>query len=115
MMRRYGVALPPPLHGGVVAMAQGASQWPDAAALCDDGLVTGHVRNVRQVRTFVNNVDNVPAKFDNERMAIQRTGEVLLALKRRAGMSLDAFAAAAGYKGRSSVQKFFSSAFDKPL
>lgn len=107
--------LPPTLNGGVVAVAQGASQWADAAALCDDGLVAGHVRYVRQGRTSVNDVDNVRAKFDTARMTIQKTGEALLALKKRAGMSLDAIAVAAGYKGRSSVQNFFSPAYEKPL
>lgn len=114
-MLRDGVALPPTLHGRVIAMAQGTSQRTDTATLCDDGLMASHERNVRYDRTSVNNVDNVRSKFDTERMAIQKTGEALLALKRRAGMSLEAIAAAAGYKGRSSVQNFFSPAFEKPL
>lgn len=115
MLIRNGVPLPPSLHGGVVAMAQGASQGAYASALSDDGLMDGHVRYVRPQRTNVNNADNVRANFYTSGMSGQNTGEALLAMKKRTGMSLDAIAQAAGYKGRSSVQNFFTSNYDKPL
>ena len=115
MMLRNGIPLPPTLHGGVVAMAKGTSEWSDAATLSDDGLMAGHVRYVRQDRTSVNDVDNVRAKIDIVRMTRQKTGESLMALKKRSGMSLEAIALGAGYKGRSSVQNFFSAAYEKPL
>lgn len=52
---------------------------------------------------------------DNVRMTDKTTGELLLDLKRRAGLSLDAIAKRAGYSGRSSVQQFFSASYDRPL
>ena len=43
------------------------------------------------------------------------TGEKLMALRARAGMSLDEVASRAGYRGRSGVQRYFSPEFDKRL
>lgn len=99
----------------MVAVAECASERPDTATLCNDGLMIGHVRNVRHDRTSVNNVDNVRAKIDNVWMTRQTTGQALIALKNRAGLSLEAIAARAGYRGRSSVQNFFSASYDKSL
>lgn len=115
MMLGNSVPLPPPLHRGVVAMAQGTREGADAAALSDDALGCGHVRNVRHSHTYVNDVDKVRRKSDTGRMSDQKTGEILQELKRRAGMSLDAIARAAGYAGRSSVQVFFSPSYEKLL
>lgn len=95
-------------------MAQGAGERADAASVADELLIAGHVRYVREQRTQVNNVDSVRVSADNGGMA-ETTGEALIRLKERAKVSLDAIAAAAGYKGRSGVQTFFSPAYDKQL
>ena len=107
--------LPPALNSGMVLMPKGAGQWTNTAARSDDLLVVGHVRNVRPSRTYVNDVDYVRASVDIGRMMDKSTGEALTALKARAGLSLDAIAKAAGYRGRSSVQSFFSTSYNKPL
>lgn len=96
-------------------MAERSSQRADASARVDELLVAGHVRDVRLSRTDVKHVDNVRASADIGRMAEQQTGEALLALKKRSGMSLSAIAKASGYSGRSSVQVFFSATYDKVL
>jgi SOS-response transcriptional repressor LexA len=109
------VSLPPPLNGGVIAMAQRTRQRADAAAVTDEGLGIVHVRTVRLERTDVNSVDCVRSPVDNEGMAAKTTGEKLLALKARSKMPLDAIATAAGYRGRSGVQSYFSPSYDISL
>lgn len=42
-------------------------------------------------------------------------GEKLIALKEKAGISLDTIATGADYKGRSGIQRYFSREFDGPL
>lgn len=92
-------------------MAELARQGADAAALCDDVCIC-HGHNVRKMRTLVN-VENVRTPCDDATMAT--IGEKLIALKDRAGISLDEIAAGADYKGRSGVQRYFSREFDGPL
>ncbi len=115
MIVRNAVTLPPALHGGVIAMAQRASEWADAPACADDLSGCSHVRNVRTERTPVNNVDCVRLYGDIRAMADETTGQQLAELKARSGLSLDAIAVSAGYKGRSGVQSFFNPAYDLPL
>ncbi len=115
MIVRNAVSFPPALHGGVIAMAQRASEWADASACADDLSGCNHVRNVRMERTPVNNVDCVRSYGDIGAMPTGTTGQQLVDLKTRSGLSLDAIAIAAGYKGRSGVQSFFNAAYELPL
>jgi SOS-response transcriptional repressor LexA len=75
-----------------------------------------HVRNVRYDRTSVKGVDYVPGVCDNAYMANGKTtGEMLLALKERADLSLENIAERAGYRGKSSVQEYFKPEYEGPL
>lgn len=98
----------------MVLMLQRSGERADATTLGDDVTVS-HVRCVRSQRTSVNDVDNVRPSVDTGRMAEPTTGESLIALKKRSGLSLTAIAKGGGYRGRSSVQSFFSPTYDKPL
>lgn len=71
---------------------------------------------VRDVRTSVKAVATVPQFCDHAYMANKTTGEILLALKLRAGdPSLDDIAHAGGWKGKSGVQTYFNAAYEGPL
>lgn len=75
-----------------------------------------HTAHVREVRTVVKGVDYVPAICEDTYMATNQTaGATLLALKTRADLTLDEIAAAAGYKGKSSVQEYFKAEYEGPL
>lgn len=96
----------------MTAMIQRAGQSPNAAAIINPFLIVGHTHLVRTERTKVN-LENVPRFRDNWAMTTpQATGTKLLALKQRSGLSLRAIAAAAGYKGASSIQRYFSADYD---
>jgi hypothetical protein len=99
----------------MVAMAQRTSQRPDAATLSDDVTMADHVRLIRTQTSYVKDVENGRRFFDNKEMLDYKTGPALIALKNRSGLTLEAIARRAGYRGRSSVQSFFSEAYDKPL
>lgn len=65
---------------------------------------------------FVKGVVNVRAIRDTVAMDKPRTtGEILLEIKERSGLTLDQIAAGADYKGRSSVQLYFSPSYDALL
>lgn len=89
-------------------MAQLASHRANAAPVTDDVDCAIHAPCVRSLRTYVN-VENArpPRQF-----AVMENGptigEQLRALQERAGLSYDTIARLAGYKGRSSVQRFFA-------
>jgi len=96
----------------MTTMIQGAGQSPNAATFINPFLIVGHTHVVRSERTTVN-LENVSRFWDNRVMTIHpHTGSKLLALKQRSGLSLRAIAAAAGYKGASSIQRYFSADYD---
>lgn len=96
----------------MTTMIQGAGQSPNAATFINPFLIVGHTHVVRSERTTVN-LENVSRFWDNGVMTIYpHTGSKLLALKQRSGLSLRAIAAAAGYKGASSIQRYFSADYD---
>lgn len=92
----------------MISMAQLARYRADTPALKND-LCIGHIPSVRSLRTPVN-VENVRSMLHFPfMMGTQETiGEQLRRLQERAGLSYEAIAKAAGYSGRSSVQRFFS-------
>ena len=97
-------------------VSKAARQSANAAQICDDLPMLNHDPVVRDVRTSVKAVATVPSFCDHAYMADKTTGEILLALKLRAGdPSLDDIARAGGWSGKSSVQAFFNAAYDKPL
>lgn len=77
----------------------------------------GHVLSVRDVRTSVKAVETVPPICEQAYMANGKTtGEMLLALKARAGdIPLEEIAKAGGWKGKSGVQAYFNAAYEGPL
>lgn len=88
-------------------MAQLARYGADASTRFDDVSVS-HDGFVRHLRTLVN-VENAQEIRQTEVMDGNNTiGEQLRRLQERAGLSYDAIARKAGYRGRSSVQRFFS-------
>lgn len=106
MARRDQPPVRPPLHSGVIPMTEFVSHLANTAEAGDD-VEDSHIGEVRFKRTFVN-VESVRRERDDACMANDTIGERLIALKERARLSLDEIAAAAGYAGRSSVQKLFS-------
>lgn len=108
----YGnlVAVAPPLHGGVILMAERQRELAHPEPFDDLGMGF-HSPFVRPSRTYVN-VESVPASGDDADMGSKSIGERLLALKTRTGWSLDEIAERAGYKGRSSVQALFRVDYD---
>jgi transcriptional regulator with XRE-family HTH domain len=113
MLLRNLVPLVPTLHGGVILMLQGTRDGPDAAELRDDFSVGFHnPQLVRKTRTDVN-AENVPRPGVQHVMAAQETiGTQLQRLKARAGMTLDDIATESGYRGRSSIQRYFDPGYD---
>lgn len=99
----------------MIPVPERAGQRADTAARGDELLMAGHVRSVRAFRTSVNNVETVRAGWYTSDMPNTTTGDALIALKTRTGLSLEAIAKLAGYKGRSSVQGYFTPEYDKPL
>lgn len=111
MLLRNAIALNPPLNGGVVGMAQLTSDGADTTP-CFNSLCISHDASVRTARTQVN-VENVRSCHDVAFMDEKETiGRRLLAFKSISGLSLDEIATRAGYKGRSGVQRYFSTDFD---
>lgn len=94
-------------------MAKQSGHWPDPASRFDDVSVS-HGSDVRFERTFVN-VENVQSVWQRVRMSeTSPIGQKLRSLYEMSGLSLEEIAKRAGYKGRSSVQVFFSGDYDKP-
>lgn len=115
MIRGNAVAIRPALNSGVVGMAQLSRQFANAAKLGDDGAVIHSGTNVRSVRTKVN-VECVREWTDKVAMKKGRTtGEIIDALRVRAGMSVRDLAKAAGYSHGSGVQRYISHSFDEEL
>ena len=106
--RRDTTARQPPLHGGVVKMAEGACQLTEAAKPFDDKGGGVHAANVRPDRTAVN-IENV---HDDMRlpqpMAMVAIGPAMRALRERAGLSYRDLAGKMGYKNPSSIQHLFA-------
>lgn len=111
MLIRNAGTISPALNSGVIAMAQLAGHRSDTAANSDEVCI-GHDFDVRILRTHVN-VENVRTPCDYVGMAT--IGEKLSALRTQYDIPLDTIARAGGYKGRSSVQRFFEEHFDGPL
>lgn len=97
-------------------MPKAARQSADAAQVSDDLPMLNHSPSVRDVRTSVKGVETVPRFCDGAYMADKTTGEILLALKLRAGdIPLDEIARAGGWKGKSGVQAYFNAGYEGPL
>lgn len=107
------VPVSPALNGGVIAVTEGAGQWPYSPSFVDPlRVVTNHTHFVRKGRTMVN-LENVGDICDGPSMPrTEPIGTTLLALKDRSGLSLGKIAKAAGYKTASSVQRYFSEDYD---
>lgn len=111
MLVRDAVSLNPTLDGRVISMAQLAGHRTNAATEAYQVCI-GHDAYVRRQRTQVN-VESVRTLHDYAIMSEKRSiGGQLLDLKNRAALSLDAIADAAGYAGRSSIQRFFHEDFE---
>ncbi len=105
------IAFQPALHCGMIAMAQLAGYRANTTASAYQFCV-GHDAYVRRLRTQVN-VESVRCLPENVRMIEKRSiGGQLMEFRRIAGLSMDAVAARAGYKGRSSVQRYFDESYD---
>lgn len=98
----------------MILMAQLAGYRANAASEADYFSIIDHDASVRTMRTQVN-VESERHSRELLRMADNRTiGEQLLAFKSRTGYSLDTIAKAAGFGGRSSIQRYFNEAYDPP-
>lgn len=105
----------------MISMAQLASHRANATASGDDVSV-GHSRGVHQERTSaqekmyairdVASVRVLPHILD---VADESTGERLRALYRRSGLTFAQISDAAGYSGKSSVQKYLDGTFEGHL
>lgn len=115
MLLRNAVSLAPTLNRGV-GLAQPLGDGADAAKSLDDFSVGGHLGYVRRERTLCQ-LDRVRGmRPEAAAMADGDTiGQRLSRLRTRAGLSLEKVAKAAGYQGRSSVQRFFDADFDRKL
>lgn len=94
-------------------MAQRACYGADATAL-PDKLYVIHTQDVHSRCTLVN-VDSVAPLGHNLHMADETTGEVLMRLRSRSGLSMAKLAKAAGYSHASGVQRYMSEDFTKRL
>lgn len=111
MFVRNTVAFDPPLHSGMIAMAQLAGYRANTASLADEFCI-GHDAGVRKERTYVN-VESVRGTSDYAFMTDEPTmGAKLRDLQRQSGRSYDEIAKLAGYKGRSSVQRYFNDDYE---
>jgi len=101
----------------MVPVAEATRQFADAAKPFDYFSMISHAKSVRGVRTQVKGVECVPAICEDAYMAQkQTTGEIMLALKKRAGdLSLEDIAKRGDYAGKSSVQEYFKPTYDAPL
>lgn len=112
MLIRNAASVEPALNGGVIAVTQLAGHGANAASIGDD-LCIGHGDDVRIMRTFVN-VENVRTLCDHVDMTT--IGQKLSKMRARdPDLSLDLVAVGAGYKGRSSIQRYFDDNYDGPL
>jgi phage repressor protein C with HTH and peptisase S24 domain len=97
----------------MISMAQLSRHRANAPALQNDFSV-GHDGYVRSLRTAVN-VENVrPPRQFAVMMGTQTLGDQLRRMQEQSGLTYDVIAKRAGYRGRSSVQRFFSSEYDPP-
>lgn len=105
------LALDPPLHRGMVAVAELASEGADTTSLRDEFDVI-HTQDVRAYVRGVN-VENDAPVCDQPLVADAPTlGEKLQSLRTRANLSLAAIAKRAGYRAASSVQRYFDVGYD---
>jgi hypothetical protein len=112
MLDRHLVAFDPSLDRRMAGMAQFAGDLSDAPKPFDDCGVGFHNPLVRCVRTYVN-LESVRTTGAKSVMASPETiGDKLARLRARSGLSLDAVARGGGYKGRSSVQRYFDANYD---
>lgn len=91
-------------------MAELTGEGADAACFRDEFDVI-HTHDVRAYVRSVN-VENAPLLCELPYVADAPTiGEKLIALRERSGLSLDVLAKRAGYKGASSVQRYFDAGY----
>lgn len=113
MLARDAVTFPPPLDGGVISMAQLARYRADAPASKYDVFNT-HTHLVRSNVQCVN-VESERDKSDYAFMENESTlGAKLRMMAERSERSYREIAKAAGYKGASSVQRYFTDDYDAP-
>jgi len=118
---RNAATVAPTLNRGMVPVPELTGQWADAAELVDEFCV-GHITHVRNLRTERNpfsyvstNVESVPMPVHTLRMGNDTIGAKLRRLQERSGRSYEEIARAAGYAGKSSVQRYFEPTFDGDL
>lgn len=99
--------VPPPLHGGVIAMLKFPGHRSDAAEARYDGAVVRHWDTVRDYGT-TSQLDCVRQSAVNAFMTGgESVGEHLRALKERSGLSLQTIADKLEAPKKSSIQRFF--------
>ncbi len=121
MLIRNAATVAPALNSCVVAMPELPSQWPDASKAVDQFCVS-HEGFVRTLRTSCKpfsyvgrDVEYVPPYVHTSGMTNETLGAKLRRLQQMSGRSYEQIAKAAGYKGRSSVQRYFEPDFDEDL
>ncbi len=115
MTNRNFIAIGPALHRGMARVPEHQCHFSDTPKQRDNFRMGFHSPGVRPRRTFVN-VENGRLIADTQVMSDPpSTGVELLKIKNRLRLSLDAIARTAGYRGRSSVQRYFSTDFTAPL
>lgn len=121
MLIRNAATVAPALHSGVVLMSETPGEWADASEPVDEFCVS-HEPYVRTLRTKGKpfsyasvNVESVPSKAHTDCMGNETIGAKLRRLQERSGRSYEEIARAAGYSGKSSVQRYFDPAFDSDL
>ncbi len=113
MFLRDFSSVPPPLNGGMIGMVECPRNGPDASKLIDDFGMGFHKPNrVRPLRTNVNLESVQPSDAQCVMTDEPTIGQKLNDLRARADMTLDAVAEAAGYSGRSSIQRYFNRDYD---
>lgn len=106
------IPLPPTLNGSVAVMREFISHRPDTPERLNDLPCVHTFMYVECVQDV--NVENVHRCEQCADMKNSTIGSRLVAIKSRAGRTLDEIAKDAGYKGRSGVQKYFSEDYDPP-
>lgn len=94
----------------MISMTQFSGHRANSASGADE-IGVGHSGVVRIERTFVN-VESVRSEPDYGGMANKTLGDRLRSLQAQSGLSYDTIAVKAGYRGRSSVQRYFAPDYD---
>lgn len=114
-MRRDSPTIEPPLDSGMIGVAKAARETAYAPQTADDVAVICHTHDVR-VPCMPVKVESVRVLCENARMVEnETTGARLRQLWEASGLSMAAFAKAAGYGAASGVQRYLEPHYDKRL